>query len=51
MFFGGIESISFRGLKFCTIVLNEFKKEISLDAFKKLIKKWQPEHCLCRLCK
>ena len=49
--FCGTESISFLGLKIWNIVPNEFKKETSLDAFKKLIKKWQPENCPCRLCK
>ena len=47
----GTESISFLGLKIWNIVPNEFKKETSLDAFKKLIKKLQPENCPCRLCK
>ena len=49
--FCGTESISFLGPKIWNIVPNEFKKETSLDAFKKLIKKWQPENCPCRLCK
>ena len=39
------ESISFLGPKISNIVPNEFKKEKSLHAFKKLIKKWQPENC------
>ena len=47
----GTESISFLGPKIWNIVPNEFKKETSLHAFKKLIKKWQPENCPCRLCK
>ena len=47
--FCGTESISFLGPKIWNIVPNEFKKETSLDAFKKLIKKWQPENCQCRL--
>ena len=49
--FCGTESISFLGLKIWNIVPNEFKKETSLDAFKKLIKKWQPENCPCSLWK
>ena len=48
--FCGTESISFLGPKIWNIVPNEFKKETSLDAFKKLIKKWQPENCPCKLC-
>ena len=47
----GTESISFLGPKIWNIVPNEFKKETSLHAFKKLIKKWEPENCRCRLCK
>ena len=49
--FCGTESVSFPGPKIWNIVPNEFKKETSLDAFKKLIKKWQPENCPCGLCK
>ena len=47
----GTESISFLGPKIWNIVPNEFKKETSLHAFKKLIKKWEPENCPCMLCK
>ena len=50
-FFCGTESISFLGLKIWNIAPNEFKKEISLRAFKELITKWQLENCPCRLCK
>ena len=49
--FCGAESISFVGLKICNIAPSEFKKETSLDAFKKQIKNWEPENCPCRLCK
>ena len=49
--FCGTVSISFLGPKIWNIVPNEFKKETSLHAFKKLIKKWEPENCPCRLCK
>ena len=49
--FCGTESISFLGPKIWNIVPNEFKKETSLHAYKKLIKKWQPDNCPCRLCK
>ena len=46
------ESISFLAPKIWNIIIpNEFKKGTSLDAFKKLIKKWHPENCSCRLCK
>ena len=49
--FCGTESISFLGPKIGNIVPNEFKKETPLNAFKKLIKKWEPENCPWRLCK
>ena len=49
--FCATESISFVGPKIWNIVPNEFKKETSLHAFKKLIKKWEPENCPCMLCK
>ena len=49
--FYGTESISFLGPKIWNILPNEFKKETSLDVFKKLIKNWQPKTCPCRLCK
>ena len=49
--FCGTKSISFLGPETWNIVPNEFKKEILLDAFKKLINKWQPENCPLRLCK
>ena len=39
----GIKSISFLGLKMWNIVLNKFKKETPLNAFKKPNKKCQPE--------
>ena len=45
------ESILFLGTKIWNIFFNEFKKGTSLDAFKKLIKKRQPENCPCRLYK
>ena len=49
--FCGRESISFLGPKIWNIVPNEFKNKRSLHAFKKFIKKWEPENCPCRLCK
>ena len=47
----GTDRISFLSPKIWNIVPNEFKKETSLHAFRKLIKKWQLENCPCRLCK
>ena len=48
--FCGTESILFLGPKIWSIVPNEFK-ETPLHAFKKLIKKYEPENYRCRLCK
>ena len=47
----GTESITLLSQKICNIVPNELKKETSLHAFKKIIKKWELEDCPCRLCK
>ena len=47
----GTDRISILSPKIWNIVPNELKEETSLNAFKKLIKKWQPENCPCRLCK
>ena len=49
--FSGTESVLFLRPKIWNIVPNEFMKETSLHAFKKLTKKWQPENSPCRLCK
>ena len=48
--FCGTKSISFLGQKSWNIVPDQFKKEISLHAFKKLIERWEPENCPCKLC-
>ena len=45
--YSGAESISFLGSK----KTKEIKGNKSLEAFKLAIKNWQPENCLCRLCK
>ena len=47
----GSESISYRGPKIWDILATSFNKAVSLNTFKKLIKKWVPVACLCRLCK
>ena len=49
--FCGTKSILSLGRKIWNIVPDKSKKEISLDAFHKLIKKWQPGNCTGRLCK
>ena len=46
------ESISYRGPKIWDIFATSFnRKAVSLNSFKKLIKKWVPAACLGRLCK
>ena len=47
----GSESISYLGPKILDILPTSFKEAVSLNSFKKLIKKWGPEACPCRLCK
>ena len=49
--FCGTKGILFLVPKTWNIDPNEFKKETSLHAFKKLIQKRQPGNCPCRLCK
>ena len=49
--FQGRESISYFGPKICDIAPLELKESINLNAFKNVIKKWQPKNCSCRLCK
>ena len=47
----GSESISFLGPKIRNILPDEIKQQTSLNSFKKLVKKWKPQDCPCRLCK
>ena len=47
----GTESLSFLGPKIWELVPLEIKSSRSLEEFKKKIKPWIPEDCLCRLCK
>ena len=42
--FSGTETISFLGTKIWNFIPNKFKKETSLHAFKKSIKKWRLEN-------
>ena len=46
-----IQSVRYLGPKICELVPNNIKYSNSLSKFKKLIKSWEPEACLCRLCK
>ena len=47
----GSECISYLGPKIRDIFLASFNEAVSLNSFKKLIKKWVPQACPCRLCK
>ena len=47
----GSESISFLGPKIWYILSDEIKQQTSLSSFKKSVKKWKPQDCICRLCK
>ena len=49
--YNGTESVSFLGPIIWDLVPNELKDIGNLAAFKKAIKKWSPEKCLCRLYK
>ena len=49
--FHGSGSITYLGPKIWDIVPLQLKELTSLNAFKKGIKKWQPNNCPCRLCK
>ena len=46
----GSESISFLGPKIWNILPDEIKQQISLNSFKKPIKKWKQQDCPCRQC-
>ena len=47
----GSKSISFLGPKIWNILPDKLKNVNSIEAFKMQIKKWNPENCLCPLCK
>ena len=47
----GTESISYLGPKIWDIVPIELKNVQSHNSFKKIIRKWIPNNCPCRLCK
>ena len=47
--FHGTESLSYLGPKVLDLVPKELKELSRLSAFKKAIKKWKPQNCLCRL--
>ena len=45
------ETISYLGKKIWGMVPDAYKNIDSLYNFKKVIKKWKPENCPCRICK
>ena len=47
----GSENVSCLGPKIRDTLLTSFKETVLLNSVKKLIKKWVPQTCLCRLCK
>ena len=47
----GLQSVRYLGHKIWELVPSNIKYSNSLSKFKKLIKSWNPEACLCRLCK
>ena len=49
--YNGTETISFRGPKTWALVPDEIKMSKSLPEFKDKIKHWNPDGCMCRLCK
>ena len=49
--FHGSKSITYLGPKIWDILPLQLKELTSLNAFKKVIKKWQPKNCPGRLCK
>ena len=47
----GIETISYRGPQLWKLITNNIKLELTLELFKKKIRKWKCELCPCRMCK
>ena len=47
----GMQSVRYSGSKIWNILPKNIKECNSLKEFKSLIKFWQPDTCLCRLCK
>ena len=43
------ESLSYLGPKIWDLVRTELKELSSIGAFKKAIKKWKPQNCLCKI--
>ena len=49
--YNGTEIASFLGPKIWELIPTEIKELVSLNSFKKAIKKWKPVNCPCRLSK
>ena len=49
--YNGTETVLFLGPKIGELIPTEIKKLVSLNGFKKAIKKWKPVNCPCKLCK
>ena len=49
--YNGTETISYRGPQTWSLVPENIRNASSLNIFKREIKKWKPEGCMCRLCK
>ena len=47
----GSEIIAFRGPKIWAVVPENIKNSNTLPEFKAKIKHWEPEGCMCRICK
>ena len=47
--YSGTETGFFLGPKICELTPTQIKGLISLNGFKKAIKKWKPANCPCRL--
>ena len=49
--YNGTETISFRGPQIWSLVPDSIKNSHTLAQFKRDIKQWKPQGCMCRLCK
>ena len=47
----GTETISYRGPQLWNLIPDNIKSELTLELFKKKIRKWKCESCPCRMCK
>ena len=47
----GTETVSSLGPKIWELILTQIKELVSLNCLRKVINKWKPANCPCRLCK